>query len=190
MRDSDVRAALVSQVLAAHFSQPDTLVRHELGIRAGRRRIDVAVVNGEISGWEIKSDEDTLARLAGQVEAYGQVLDRATLVTTPRWVDPATAKIPAWWGVTVVETIGSAIVVRELRPSADNSEAVDPMSLAQLLWRDEALAELRLRQQARGLSSKARHYVWQRLAVVLALDELRAVVRARLKARSDWPGGR
>jgi hypothetical protein len=64
------------------------------------------------------------------------------------------------------------------------------MSLAQLLWRDEALDELRQRGQARGLSAKARHYVWERLADVVPLEELRAVVRLRLKARSEWSGGR
>lgn len=190
MRDAEIRAALVSRVLSGHFEEPDTIVRHELGICAGRRRIDVAVVNGEISGWEIKSDEDTLTRLAGQVEAYGRVLDRATLVTTPRWVKLATTKIPTWWGITLVEPADGAVLVHELRPPSDNSERVDPMSLAQLLWREEALSELRVRNEARGLSSKARHYIWQRLAAVLALDELRGVVRERLKARSDWPGGR
>jgi hypothetical protein len=89
VRDSDIRAALMTHVLATHFAEPGTLLRHELGICAGQRRVNVALINGEIAGWEIKSDEDTLTRLAGQVDAYGQVLDRATLVTTPRWVDRA-----------------------------------------------------------------------------------------------------
>lgn len=152
-------------------------------------RVDVAVINGEISGWEIKSDEDTLTRLAGQVDAYGQVLDRATLVTTPRWEERARHRIPEWWGITVVEETPAAIVVYERRQSKDNSRRLDPMSLAQLLWREEALDELRQRGQARGLSAKARHYIWERLAEVIPLDELRPLVRARLKARPAWPGG-
>ena len=190
MRDSDIRAALVTQVLVDHLEEPDTLVRHELGICAGRRRVDVAVINGEIAGWEIKSDEDTLARLAGQVHAYGQVLDRATLVTTPRWADRAAEHIPEWWGMTVVEQVDDVVVIHPHRAPADNSVQLNPMSLAQLLWRDEALDELRERGQARGLSSKARHYVWERLADVVPLEELRSVVRRRLKARREWPGGR
>lgn len=161
-----------------------------MGICAGRRRIDVAVINGEISGWEIKSDEDTLTRLAGQVDAYGRVLDRATLVTTPRWEERARQRIPDWWGITVVEETPVAILVHERRQSRDNSRCLDPMSLVQLLWREEALDELRQRGQARGLSAKARHYIWERLAEIVFLDELRALVRVRLKARPAWPGGR
>jgi hypothetical protein len=190
MRDYDIRSALVAQVLTAHVEDVDTLVRHELGICAGRRRVDIAVINGEIAGWEIKSDEDTLARLAGQVDAYGQVLDRATLVTTPRWVARADQHIPQWWGMTVVEQVDDTVVVHPIRDPADNSTHVNPMSLAQLLWRDEALDELRQRGQARGLSAKARHYVWERLIGVVPLEELRGIVRRRLKARSEWPGGR
>lgn len=190
MRDIDIRAALVAQVLTAHVRDPDTLVRHELGICAGRRRVDIAVINGEITGWEIKSDEDTLSRLSGQVDAYGQVLDRATLVTTPRWVDRAIEQIPQWWGVTVAEQVDDIVVLHPQRSPVDNSSGLNPMSLAQLLWREEALDELRQRQQARGLSSKARHYVWERLTEVVSLEELRGIVRQRLKARSEWPGGR
>jgi hypothetical protein len=189
MRDQDLRSALVVQVLSTHLGDVNTLVRHELGICAGRRRVDVAVINGEISGWEIKSDEDTLTRLAGQVEAYGQVLDRATLVTTQRWEECARRRIPEWWGITIVKETSTGKLIQECRRSEDNSGRVDPMSVAQLLWRQEALDELRERGQARGLSSKARHYVWERLAEVISLDELRGVIRARLKARSAWPGG-
>jgi len=189
MHDHDMRSALVVQVLSARVGSVNTLVRHELGICAGRRRIDVAVINSEISGWEIKSDEDTLTRLAGQVDAYGQVLDRATLVTTQRWEERARQQIPDWWGITVIEETSAAIVVHERRQSMDNSRRLDPMSVAQLLWREEALNELRQRGQARGLSAKARHYTWERLAEVVPLDELRAVVRSRLKARLAWPGG-
>jgi len=42
---------------------------------------------------------------------------------------------------------------------------------------------------ATGLTKKARHYVWLALSQALSLDELRGVVRSRLKARRDLPGG-
>jgi hypothetical protein len=189
VRDGDLRSALFTQVLSGHLADANTLVRHELGICAGRCRVDVAVINGEISGWEIKSDEDTLTRLTSQVTAYRQVLDRATLVTTQRWEERAQQQIPDWWGIAVVERTPAAMVVHERRQSKDNSQHLDPIALAQLLWRAEALDGLRHRDQARGLSAKARHYVWERLAEVIPLDELRAVVRARLKVRPVWPGG-
>src|SRR5207253_5974934 len=100
VRDSDIRAALDTHLRQVHATD-DSLIRHELGVWAGSRRIDVAVVNGECAGYEIKSDEDSLIRLAQQADAYGRVLDRASIVTTLRHREKAVAMLPEWWGVSI-----------------------------------------------------------------------------------------
>ena len=46
----------------------------------GAARVDIAVINGHIRGVEIKAEADSLERLPRQVEAYGRVVDRATLI--------------------------------------------------------------------------------------------------------------
>ncbi len=188
MRDSEIRWALHASLLAQYGSDPDTLIRHEVGLCAGERRIDVVLVNGELAGYEIKSDQDTLYRLAGQAETYSRVLDRATLVTTRHHLDSALFVLPDWWGVTVARAERGEIHLDSVRKPALN-EQHDAFSLVQMLWREEALTELRLRQKGQGLYKKARHYLWVALAEALSLDELRSVVRGRLKARRDWPGG-
>jgi hypothetical protein len=50
------------------------------GLDHGQVFVDVAVINGEIHGYELKSERDTLERLPRQVEVYSAVLGRATLV--------------------------------------------------------------------------------------------------------------
>ena len=158
-----------------------------MGLCAGQRRVDLALVNGELTGYEIKSDEDTLRRLAGQSEAYGRVLDRAVLVTTERHVAAATTHLPEWWGVTTASISDGEVTLTVVREPQLNHQ-IDPFALSQLLWRDEAMEELRARNLHRGLSKQARHYVWVALAEALAIGELRDVVRARLKARREWSG--
>ena len=187
-RDCDIRLALAAKLVQKHGDEPDTLIRHEVGICAGKRRIDVAVVNGELTGYEIKSDMDTLMRLGRQADAYGSVLDRAVLVTTERHIDGANPILPNWWGIIVVTTERGNILLETYREPALNDE-YDAFALAQLLWREEALDELRLRGMGRGLSDKARHYVWAALADTILVHDLRSIVRARLKARPEWPGG-
>jgi hypothetical protein len=179
---------LHSLLLSRHGDDPDTLIRHEVGLCAGERRIDVAIVNGEFAGYEIKSDEDTLNRLVGQAQTYGRVLDRAILVTTKRHLESAESSLPTWWGVIVAYADEGTVHLETVREPLLNSQH-DAFALAQLLWRDEALDELRIRDQAQGLSKKARHYVWSALAEAVTLEELRDLVRARLKARQEWPGG-
>ena len=187
-RDCDIRLVLEAKLVQEHGDEPDTLIRHEVGICAGKRRIDVALVNGELAGYEIKSDVDTLARLTGQAEAYSSVLDRAILVTTERHLDGALAMLPRWWGIVVAHSEQSNIRLETLRDPRLNDKH-DAFSLVQLLWREEALNELRLRGMGRGLSNKARHHVWVALVDSVPVDELRSIVRTRLKARPEWPGG-
>ena len=188
IRDCDIRLALEAKLVQQHGDEPNTLIRHEVGICAGKRRIDVALVNGELTGYEIKSDMDTLVRLTGQAEAYGSVLDRAILVTTQRHLDRALVMLPNWWGIIVAHVEQSNIRLEIFRDPGLNDKH-DAFSLAQLLWREEALDELRLREMGLGLSNKARHYVWTALVDAISVNDLRSIVRTRLKARPEWPGG-
>jgi hypothetical protein len=103
MRDSDLRAALLRRLARRHSRDAETLILQELGLRHGAAHVDVAVVNGLLHGYELKSDSDSLGRLARQALVYGSVLDRVTLVVGRRHVEEAVGMVPAWWGVQVAE---------------------------------------------------------------------------------------
>src|SRR5258706_11027427 len=76
--------ALIRKALLVRLSHqyPSTKYRivPELGLWHGAARIDIAVVNGILHGFEIKSDRDTLSRLDVQMPAYNSVFDKVTLV--------------------------------------------------------------------------------------------------------------
>ncbi|MFH2029620.1 MAG: sce7726 family protein [Bacteroidota bacterium] len=55
----------------------------ELDLCSGLSRIDVAVINGVIHGYEIKSEEDTLKRLPIQMSFYNKSLEKITVATNP-----------------------------------------------------------------------------------------------------------
>ena len=188
MRDGDIRLALDAVLERRHAGEPETLIRHEMGICAGKRRVDVALLNGELAGYEIKSDEDTLSRLGGQSADYGRVFDRVTLVTTARHQKKAMRLVPKWWGIIVARQEGGEAVLEEIRQPRMNPD-IEPFALAQLLWRDEVLEELRSRGLAKGMSKKARYYLWMALSEKVAIQELRDLVRERVKARPEWLAG-
>lgn len=186
--DIDIRLALDNQLQSKHGQNPDVLIRHELGVDMGNRRIDLAVLNGHLAGWEIKSDKDTLKRLPEQAAAFLKVMDYLTIVTTAKYLDRCAAILPANWGLQ--EAISGPCGIRIVSRRAPKiNRQTDPFSIAQLLWRDEAMEELKLRGQARGLSSKPRYTIWQRLSEVVPKRELRSIVLSRLKRRQDWSGG-
>ena len=187
MRDGDIRRELDALLRQRHADDPNTLIRHEMGLCAGKRRVDIALLNGEMSGYEIKSDEDTLFRLLGQADAYGRVFDRVTLVTTSRHREKSMDLLPLWWGIIVARQERGYVILETVREPDFNTE-LDPFALAQLLWRDEALDVLRDRGLSKGLSKKARYYVWLTLAQAVAIEELRIIVRERVKGRPEWLG--
>ena len=184
MREREVRAALHVDLGILYGAEPDTLIVNELGVCSAAVRIDVAVVNGALHGFEIKSQLDTLERLPVQQEIYSRVFDTVTLVAASRHLRKVEEIVPKWWGV--LEVIEAApILLRIVRPSVVN-QGIDPYSVAQLLWHDEALAALDAVGAAAGMSRRPRRYLYEALAAILPLDVLRHVVRTTIKARGNW----
>lgn len=185
MRDSHVRAALHMSLRRLHSDNPNqTLFVDELGL-CGEVRVDVAVVNGALTGYELKSSADTLRRLPTQVAVYSRVLDFATLVVAENHIEQARDLLPEWWGLVEARQEADSVSLAQLSPAAINP-SIDPLALAQLLWRDEVLVELVNRGLDHGIRSKPRPVLWSRLAQNLPLMELRELVRTRLKSRQGW----
>lgn len=174
--------ALLREYLDDIHQGTDTRVLEELGLCQGDVRVDVAAVNGELSGYEIKSPSDTLARFPRQCKFYSKVVDRAWLVATEQTI--ARAEVPDWWGLIAVFELDDRLALRVVRPAQLNPKP-DALSIAKLLWRDEALECLRNAGRARGVLTKSRKLIWKRLIDCVELDDLRAAVRAALKRRPE-----
>ena len=187
IRDRDIRATLTSAIDQQHGGDRDALLISELGLCCGNARIDLALVNGSLNGYEIKSERDTLERLAGQEAVYSEILDTVTIVASGCHVDAIADSVPSWWGVTEarVDVATGRLVLVEIRAPGWNHD-VNADMLVQLLWRDEVLEELEQRDLGRGLRSKPRRVLWEALSSSVSVDELRELVRLRLKSRSDW----
>lgn len=179
--DPDVRA-LLKEYLDAIHQGTETVLLDELGLCQGDVRVDVAAVNGELAGFEIKSPSDTLARFPKQCRIYSKVVDRAWLVAPLKALQKA--EIPDWWGQIGVFELDDRLALRVVRPAALNPK-IHPMSLARLLWRDEALEILRDGGRSRGVMTKSRRVIWKRLIESVALDDLRAAVRSALRRRPE-----
>jgi hypothetical protein len=179
--DREVRDLLKRHLAEAHCGD-DTIVLDELGLCQGDVRIDVASVNGELAGYEIKSPADSLARWPKQCRIYSKVVDRAWLVATEKALESAQA--PGWWGVIRIVQTPDQLGLRVIRPAQRNPKP-HAYSIARLLWRDEAIQALDELGLARGVRSKRRAEAWRRLAESAPLDHVRAAVRAALKVRGD-----
>jgi hypothetical protein len=190
VRDRDVRQALHRKVLREHHGDANTLVLDELGLRHGACRVDIAVVNGYLHGYEIKSDSDTLDRLPAQVTVYNLVLDRATLVVGERHLQKAQPLLPDWWGIKVVVAGPRGGISFETAQPFQMNPNIDSLAVAELLWRPEVVEILRQLGAPQSLLKKPRGVLYRHLAETVPLKELRSVIRQQLKARIRWRGHR
>jgi hypothetical protein len=188
MKDSDIRQVILSDLSREYDNDSDTMIIEELGLCQGEARVDIAIVNGLIHGFEIKSDQDTLKRLPAQAEIYNRSLDSVTLVVGSKHLDKALKVIPKWWGVVVAREKSGQIHLKVRRKGKPNP-CLDLSSVVQLLWRDEAYEALVERGLHRGLANKPRTILWKKLTELLSIEELKVLIGNALKSRENWRSG-
>jgi hypothetical protein len=185
--DTIIREALVNQLENEYASNPEYRVIPELGLWHGASRVDVAVVNGILHGFEIKSDRDTLNRLPSQREAYNAVFDKVTLVVGAKHFVDAFKIVPNWWGIETAHLDeNGSVFFNTIREPGENPKQ-DEISIARLLWKNEALCLLESEGKAEGVRSKPRELVYARVAETIEIDVLKKYVRNVLQSpRQDW----
>jgi len=181
LSDAEIRPALRSKILG-DYGDADSVLIEELGLCRGQVRIDMALVNGHLHGFEIKSDRDSLKRLGIQAEIYSKVFDRMTIVAGERHLDGILECLPLWWGVLQAVQGTSGVLFKSHRKGRRNLSR-DSRTLVELLWLDDAITFLEQRDSARGVRGKPRRVVWDKVCDCYTLDEIAENVRERLKAR-------
>jgi hypothetical protein len=187
LRDSDIRPALRRLVQELEVDTPECVVIEELGLNKGAVRVDVAVVNGIMHAYEIKSDADSLRRLTRQAEHYGKCFDRVSLVFGQKHLELARKAVPEWWELLCVFPEEGGLRFETVRKGQQNP-AREVRALIELLWRQETLALLESKGMAKGMRSKPREVLWDRAAEVLGLEEVANAVRGHLKANAERLG--
>lgn len=184
-RDADIREALRARLREAHYGEDNTLLVEEMGLCQGEVRIDLGIINGHFIGYEIKSPRDTLERLPGQESVYSRTFDQMTVVTCERHLLGVMEMVPAWWGIELVSPDGPNVTFGCVR-AAQQNPSLDPAALVQLLWRYEVLSILTENKCDRGVRTKPKQVLWDRLVSCLELGQLHDEVRRHLKLREDW----
>lgn len=134
LRDSCIREPLKLWLRAEHVDTPNTVILQEVKISRPSARADMAVLNGEFCGFEIKSDVDSLRRLSRQAKAFNSVFDKVCLVTTLTHLKKARKAIPKWWGIMLPSSdVTKFISIRKPR----KNPCLDVASLLHMLVRKE-----------------------------------------------------
>lgn len=186
--DRAIRAALHREELSLLHACPDTIVIDELGLSHAKVRVDIAIINDRLHGYEIKSDVDSLSRLSMQLSIYEQCLEKLTIVCAERHIRAVKKISPKWCGIlkATVDTQG-AIKFTLLRQAALNPK-VQAEKVAHLLWRSEAAELLERMNAPKELLKKPRGELYRYLAKTFTVQEITNYVREFMACRREWRG--
>ena len=186
MNDVEIRQNFHRKILRRQHAHKETLVIDELGLNHGKCRADIAVVNGRFVGYEIKSNNDSLRRLNEQVKSYNAVFDKVSIVVGNRHIKSIKNNVPEWWRVIVPARGPRGAVNFDLIRKAQTNKNIDPISIAQLLWRNEAEEILRQKNLSSKILRQPREVLYEHLVNILKICELRKFVRDYFKKRKNW----
>ena len=144
-------------------------------------RADLALANGRLVGFEIKSEKDSLKRWDAQKVAYTNVFDEVWLCTHVKHMNTALENTPKHIGLILCDNFNSMTVYRKAVRCHGMNNIYD---LAGLLWRTEIdeLAELhKIKMKSRTTKREAREI----LAEQLVLEDVRHFVLHKLKIRKS-----
>src|SRR3989344_3425758 len=184
--DLIIRSTLKRDLQKRHAKDKKVRIIEDRGVQHGTARVDIAVVNGIMHGYEIKSDRDTLERLPEQIIEFSAVFDKITLVVGKQHLYNAINIIPDWWGIIIAKiNEDNSVEFTTIREEEFNNNQ-QGICVAKLLWKKEALKVLEETGQAKGFYSKPRRFIYEKLAHTLDIQTLNNKVREALFFRANW----
>lgn len=186
MNDPIIRNNFHKKVLRKYHADKEALVINELGLNHGKNRADIAIVNGFLVGYEIKSDSDSLYRLEEQIKSYNAIFDQINIIVGLRHLKNIHKYLPKWWGIIIADKGPRNAVKFDLIRKSSRNKNIKPISVARLLWRNEVILLLKQRQISSTLLRRPRAFLYETLVDLVNTDELRKSVRETLKTRKNW----
>ena len=148
--------------------------------------MDIAVLNGHLTGIEIKAEADNLDRLERQIISYGQVVQKAVLIVAQNHLEKSVEKLPEWWGVISVQTGPRGGITFKKQRQPKRNVDTDSIAIARLLWRGEAQEIMAECGTETKLRNRPRADLYEWLVANLSEENLIQIVLQKLKARVNW----
>ncbi|MCH4899366.1 sce7726 family protein [Pseudomonas sp. B707] len=111
MGEKEIKAAVLNRLLKIGQIDISSIVFSEMNLARKSRRIDLGYIRGqEMVAIEIKSEKDSLFRLAGQLEEYRKYFDRVIVAVAGKYVEGVLALADDDVAVWEVDSNGIRVV--------------------------------------------------------------------------------
>ncbi|MEI8396926.1 MAG: sce7726 family protein, partial [Rhodospirillaceae bacterium] len=185
---ADFKRAFLRYLIGSRHWRSDPVSASEMVVESWRGRVDMALFNGHLHAFEIKSDADRLDRLPDQIRRMMRHFDSVGVVCGDRHLDKVGAVVEAIGegrvGVYLVAADGT---VRQKRPSRIVA-VKEPLALVSFLVRDDI--EVAFERDRVPYRKDEYAYILRQQATDIRPSILRSVAMASLKARFRSRGER
>lgn len=185
-RDLEIRRYFHKKKLRHYHECPNTLVIDELGVAHGKNRADIAVLNGTIHGFEIKSSKDTLSRLPEQINEYSRCFEKVSIIAAPNHIERLKLMLPSWCGL-ILATKGAkgAITFKTIRRAQKNPK-IEIYAMAHFLWRKEIIEILTQLGESENNLKLSREKLYKLLPESTTTKQLTKLIKAKFMSRTAW----
>ncbi len=180
------RAAISQKVLMGTHSLRTASMLNEF--RAGKCKADLVILNGTATVYEIKSERDSLVRLATQVENYKRVFAKVNVIASEDHIEGVLATVPDDVGVMC---LSKRYQIATVQDATDCPARICPVTVFESLRTAEATAILQAMCVAvPQVPNTQRHAVMRELFAALDPAELHMeMVRTLKRTRNLAPLG-
>jgi hypothetical protein len=172
----------IREALFADLEATDPKIRIMEEMKIGSSRADfLLVTDGIITGYEIKSDADSYARLQSQTRDYGKFCDYCYVVVGKSHQKGIFKYVPDFWGVIVITAEDGNIKIEELR-EASISPNVTLYNKMRLLWKRE-LVNIRAKYGMPKHINKKKFFLSKEIERKIPKDDLALAITDELFER-------
>lgn len=155
----------IRKILIAYLQAQGKEIRIYQEKNIGSSICDLMAVTDCLTGYEIKSDRDDYRQLQGQINAYNRFFDRCYIVVGAEHRRSAPNRVPAGWGILVVEETGITVE----RPAKTGTPS--RRSQLEVLWKLE-LKNLLTKLHMPPFTYKDKSYIISRILEAAPGSEL------------------
>lgn len=170
-----LKAETVERLYDLGHLDHDAVMISEMVTAAGRRRADIVVANGKLCAFEIKSKNDSLRRLHGQVSDLARTFEKTIVVADARFEENLRAMLPKSVGIWI--SAGGSLFERR-KPRTRSMTKAEALSF--LLVRD---LRVLLREQGISLAGNVRRVALEKKANDLPREVIVSFARRAVKRR-------
>lgn len=179
LREQEVKIAFINWLFEKGMLDDATII-NEMVVANWSRRADLAIANGHLQAFEIKSDFDSLKRLDGQLETFTSRFEKVTVVCAPKFTYEVTKKVASDVGIIEYSNTNKGIKFKIIQRGRISVLSNKKFYINYLLKKE---LQLLIVEHSKQLLFESGRESLEHIAAQLPLSKIRSFVLNAIKKR-------